>query len=256
VRNLGDNTIAKVSETSEYNLQECEAIPTTGRATIDVTPNDASVSVLGPGGYSFGPKTGDQLLTELVPGGYAITVARSGFDTAFADISISAGDDLDVPVALQATDQTPTGAIYSIVPKRLSVDAVGCTGESEADIFHSIAVNGRTLTNRPEDSSIPLYAGQFDETAKGPAFWHGARDTVWTTGSRTKLSFSMRVEDADGSLNAPDLLANSSWEFTSPNIPVGLGRVRTVSYAGCTVRFIYDITKVADIFSPAPAVRP
>lgn len=257
IRNLGDNSIAKVSETSEYNLKECEAIPTTGRATIDVTPNDASVSVLGPGGYSFGPKTGDQLLTELVPGGYVITVARAGFDTATADISIAAGDALDVPITLQATDQTPTGTIYSIIPRRLYADAVGCTGESEADLFHSIAVNGKTLTNRPQDASLPLFAGQFDERAKGPGYWStGARDTVWTTGSRTKLSFTMLVEDDDGGLNAPDPMANTSWALTSPNIPVALGKERIVSYAGCTVRFVYDIVKEADIFSPAPALRP
>ena len=105
VRNLGDNSIAQVSETSAYNLKECEAIPTTGRVTIDVTPNDASVSILGPGGYSFGPKTGDQLLTELAPGGYAITVARAGYDSAFADVSVAAGDALSVPVTLRASNR-------------------------------------------------------------------------------------------------------------------------------------------------------
>ncbi|HKC39336.1 MAG TPA: thiol-activated cytolysin family protein, partial [Gemmatimonadales bacterium] len=59
VRNLGDNSIARVSETTQYNLKECTAIPSTGLLQIDVTPNDATVSVVGPGGYTFGPRTGD-----------------------------------------------------------------------------------------------------------------------------------------------------------------------------------------------------
>jgi len=253
IRNLGDNSIAKVSETTVYDLKECTAIPTTGRANIDVTPNDASVSVLGPGGYSFGPRTGDQLLTELVPGGYTIMITRSGYDTATVDISIAAGDALDVPVTLQAVNQTATGVIFDIVPRRLYVDATGCTGESRADVYHTTTVNGKTLTDRPRTGSIPLYAGEWDEKNKGTTYWGQARDTVWLTGSRTRLAFHMEMWDDDGALNPPDQMAGSNWAFTAPNIPTGLGITRnTGGVTGCATRISYDIIKVADIFSPAP----
>jgi hypothetical protein len=253
VRNLGDNSIAKVSETTSYQLKECEAVPTTGRITIDVTPNDATVTVLGPGGYSFGPKTGDQLLTELVPGGYAITVERAGHDSAMTDVSVAAGDALEVPVTLKPSNQTATGAIFDISPRRLVITNASCTGESQADVFHTITVNGRTLTNRPESASIPLYAGEFDDPSKGPNYWTGVvRDTVWFSGSRTRLAFSAHVWDSD--FNAPDVMSSSSWSYTMPNIPVGLdlGRHLNLQGASCFTTFRFDITKVADIFTAAP----
>lgn len=253
VRNLGDNSIAKVSETTTYQLKECEAMATTGRVTINVTPNDATVSVLGPGGYSFGPQTGDQLLSELVPGGYAITVSRQGYDSASTDVSVAAGDALDVQVTLNASNQTATGAIYDISPKRLTVVNASCTGESQADVFHTITVNSKGLTNRPEGSSIGLYAGQFDDPSKGPQFWTPTvRDTVWFTGSRTRLQFSASVWDAD--LNAPDVMSGSNWSYTMPNIPVGTGLVRNLNLQGasCFTSFGFDLIKVADIFTAAP----
>jgi hypothetical protein len=252
IRNLGDNSIAKVSETTNYNLKECEAVPTTGRATIDVTPNDASVSVLGPGGYSFGPRTGDQLLTELVPGGYAITVARQGFDTVRTDISIAAGDDIAVPVTLPATNQTAKGMILLIAPKRLTIDNTGCTGESQPDVFHTILVNGKTLTNRPESQYISLYAGEFDDPSKG-AYWFNVTDTVWFAGSRNKLTFQAQVWDYDP-LNANDPMASTAWAYVSPGIPMGLGLVRSLNTVGqtCQTRFQFDVTKQADIFTAGP----
>ena len=252
VRNLGDNSIAKVSETTTYNLKECEAIPTTGRINIDVTPNDASVSVLGPGGYSFGPRTGDQLLADLVPGGYAITVTRSGYDTTFTDATVSAGQTEDVPVNLNLPNNPATGAIYRITPRRINIVAASCTGESQADVFHSVTVNSRTLTDRSEDNYIPLYAGQFDDPSKGPQFWHTVTDTVWFTGSRTRLAFSAQVSDSD--LNAPDVMSSSNWSYTAPNIGVGLGLVRNLnpSSASCRTQLVFDLEKTGDVTLPAP----
>ena len=253
IRSLGNNTIAKVTETDSYNLKECDAIPSTGRVNIDVTPNDASVRVLGPGGYVFGPKTGDQLLTELTPGGYAIEVSRTGFDTSRVDISVAAGDALEESITLEDTNQTATGSIYTITPRRLHLDAVGCTGESQADIYHSATVNGKTLTNRPQSDAVPLYAGQFDEPAKGPAFWRTVRDTVWLTGTRKQMAFSVRMDDDDGSLNPPDPVAFSNWTYGALNIPVGLGLVRNTGGAsGCTTRLQFDIVKEGEVFTAAP----
>ena len=253
LRNLGDNSIARVSETTDYDLKTCEAIPTTGRINLDVTPNDASVSILGPGGYSFGPQTGDQLLTDLVPGGYSITVARTGFDTATTDVSIAAGDALDVPMTLKATNQIATGTIYDITALKVDLDAVGCTGESQADVYHTTTVNGKTLTNRPQADAVPLYAGEWDDRNKGPSYFSAVRDTVWFTGSRTTLHFFLTMGDDDGALNPPDPMAGSNWTYTAPNIPVGLDLVRgTGGNPGCSTRFEFDLVKVADIFTPAP----
>ncbi|HSE43722.1 MAG TPA: thiol-activated cytolysin family protein, partial [Gemmatimonadales bacterium] len=253
IRNVGDNSIAKVSESTEYDLKTCEAIPTTGRINLDVTPNDASVSILGPGGYSFGPQTGDQLLTDLVPGGYAITVSRAGFDTATTDVSIAAGDAIDVPMTLEPINQTATGAIYDIAALRVDVDATGCTGESQADVYHATTVNGKTLTNRPEADPVPLYAGEWDDRNKGPNYFATVRDTVWLTGSRTSLHFFLSIWDDDGVINPADPMASSNWYYNTPNIPVGLNLIRsTGGYPGCSTRFEFNLTKVADMFTPAP----
>ena len=253
VRNLGDNSIARVSETSEYNLKECDAIPSTGRINLDVTPNDASVTVLGPGGYSFGPQTGDQMLQDLEPGGYAVTVKRAGYDSATTDVTVVAGEVEDVVLSLRLPNTPITGAIYRIVPQRLTVVSAACTGESQADVFHTITVNSRNLTNRPEPSYIPLYAGQFDDRTKGTTFWSaGIVDTVWTTGSRDHLAFSATVSDSD--LNAPDIMSNSNWTYASGSIPQGLGLVRklNVANASCMTEFKFDLTQIGDVTTPAP----
>ena len=253
VRNLGDNSIAKVSETSEYDLRECAAVPSTGDLTVDVTPNDATVSILGPGGYQYGPKTGDQYLLDLAPGGYSIAVSRDGYLPDTSDVSLAAGDLLEHPVALQPANQTIFGAIYDITPVRLDIANASCTGESQADVFHDISVNTRALTNRPEASSIPLYAGESDDPGKGPDFWFPTvRDTIWFEGSRRALAFRAVVRDAD--LNAADPMSSSSWNYLLPNVPTGpnLFRNLNVTGASCFTTFRFSITKVADMFTPGP----
>jgi hypothetical protein len=114
-------------------------------------------------------------------------------------------------------------------------------------------VNGKTLTNRPQNDAVPLYAGQFDEPAKGPAFWRTVRDTVWLTGSRKQMVFSVRMDDDDGSLNPPDPVAFSNWTYGALNIPVGLGLVRNTGGAsGCTTRLQFDIVKQGEVFTAEP----
>ena len=253
VRNLGDNSIAKVSETTEYDLRECTAVPTTGELNIDVTPNDASVSILGPGGYQFGPKTGDQYLLDLVPGGYSVVVSRADYLPDTSDVSIAAGDRIEHAVSLVPANQVIHGAIYDITPIRLEIANASCTGESEADVFHNITVNNITLTNRPEGSSIPLYAGDWDDASKGDAFWFPTvRDTVWTTGSRRTLAFRAIVRDAD--LNASDGMSSSSWNYLLPNVPTGpnLGRNLNLTGASCFTTFRFSIVKVGDMFTEGP----
>ena len=251
VRNLGDNSIAKVSETTEYNLKECAAVPTTGDLIIDVTPNDASVSIVGPNDYTFGPATGDQYRRELEPGGYAITVSRDGYETSTTDVSVAAGEEIQHPITLRASNQEVHGAIYRITPQRLTIGNASCTGESEADVFHTITVNDASLTNRPEGSSIPLYAGGWDDQSKDSDFWEPVTDTVWFEGTRNKLFFHAVVQDAD--LNAPDPMSNSSWTYLAPNIPEGpVTRPLNLQGASCYVTFQFDITKVADMFTEQP----
>ena len=149
--------------------------------------------------------------------------------------------------------QTATGSIYTITPRRLYLDDVGCTGESQADIYHSVTVNGKTLTNRPQSDAVPLYAGQFDERTKGTAYWRAVRDTVWLTGSRKQMAFSVRMDDDDGSLNPPDPVASSNWTYAALNIPVGLGLLRNTGGApGCATRFQFDVVKEGDVFTAAP----
>lgn len=252
VRNLGDNSIAKVSETTEYNLKECEAVATTGDLVIDVTPNDASVSIVGPNDYTFGPATGDQYRRELEPGGYTITVSHDGYETSTTDVSVAAGDEIQHPITLRASNQEIHGAIYRITPQRLTIGNASCTGESEADVFHTITMNDSILTNRPEGSSIPLYAGGWDDESKGSDFWGPpVTDTVWFEGTRNKLFFHAVVQDAD--LNAPDPMSNSSWTYLAPNIPEGpITKPLNLQGASCYVTFQFDVTKVADMFTEQP----
>ena len=123
-------------------------------------------------------------------------------------------------------------------------------------MYHSTSVNGKTLTNRPQSASIRLFAGQADDQSKGSDYWHAVQDTVWLAGSRTRLDFTMRVEDDDGAINPPDLVADRTWSETAPNITTGLGLYVTEAYNGCSTRFYYDVVKEADIFAPPVPAAP
>jgi len=256
VRNLGDNSIARVSETTEYNLKECEAIPTTGLLQIDVTPNDASVAVIGPGGYTYGPTSGDQLLTELVPGGYSITATRQGLDTARIETTVNVGPEPTVVVAtLRDPQQTVTGAIYSITPTRLILVNGGCA-ETYPDIYHEARVATRLLTRRVRDNALELYyLGTWDQPGAVPApdIWVTQVDTVFFsnkggTTTDTVMTFSATMSDNDGA-GADDLMASKTWSYYKTQVPTGTGLYWSIGTNGCTVRLEANITKTGNMFN-------
>lgn len=259
VRNLGDNSIARVSETTQYNLKECTAIPTTGQLKIDVTPNDATVSVYGPGGYTFGPQTGDQTLTELVPGGYSITAWRQGFDTTHIETTVNVGPE---PTAVVATlvdpQQTITGAIYTIAPTRFIVVNGGCA-ETYPDIYHQSTVAGRVLTERARGNWLEFYyLGEWDHAGRvghlgPPEIWTTQVDTVFfsnkgNTTTDTVMTFSASMADNDGA-SADEVMAGRTWSYYKTQVPTGTGLQWSVGANGCDVRFEANITKTGDMFN-------
>jgi thiol-activated cytolysin len=256
VRNLGDNSIARVSETTQYNLKECTAIPTTGQLQIDVTPNDATVSVYGPGGYTFGPQTGDQLLTELTPGGYSVTVSRSGFTTANIETTVNVGPEPTTVLApLVDPNQTITGAIYTIQPTRLILVNGGCA-ETYPDIYHETRVANRLLTQRSRNNYLELhYLGTWDHagTAPAPETWVAQVDTVFfsnkgNTTTDTAMTFFATMSDNDGA-GADEVMANRTWSYYKNQVPTGTGLYWSIGANGCNVRFEANITKTGDMFN-------
>lgn len=249
VRNLGDNSIARVSETTSYNLKECTAIPTTGNLRINVTPNDATVTVIGAGGYQPTPQIGDQLHTDLVPGGYVVSATRSGYTAGSNDtVQVVAGHTTDVPLNLLVPNP-PTGGIYRVQASRLTLTNASCTGESQPDLFHTFRVNNRTIATRAEADALPLYVNQWDDSSVGGSTWAVVTDTLYFSGTKRTLAFDGTVFDDDGALNANDFVASGSWSFTAPNIPDATGQ----NLGGvCRVRLAYTITQIGDVFTTPP----
>jgi len=246
VRNVGDNSIARVSETSNYNLDECTALPSTGSMHVDVTPNDAAVYVSGPNNTTYGPSTGDQDLTNLLPGGYTITVSRPGYDTTQLDTSLSAGEHLEVPVVLQDTALSPTGAFYTVRLTSLAINSVGCSGETYPDVYYTASINGTTVASIPQASAVTLQAGQSIAINKN-----------WSDTVRTKIALSINITDADGLLNPDDPMGNKTATWTFPNIPTGTGLKITVNnVSGCSSVLYFNITKGVDVFTAPPAPAP
>ena len=242
VRNLGDNSIARVSETSDYNLRECAAIPNTGVMHVDVSPNDVSVYVSGPDNYTSGPSTGDQNLADLPPGGYTIRLGRTGYDSMFVDTTVTAGDTIAVFASLHPVNSVPKGAYYTFKPTRLTMLGVGCTGESQADVYGDITVNGVATGSIAKASSVPLYVGE-SATLTGTF-----ADTI-----RTGLTLVAHIFDDDGAINAPDPMGNKSVTWNFPNIPTGTDLYVTMSdVGGCSVRLFFNITKGKEVFTAPP----
>ena len=238
VRNLGDNSIAKVSETSDYNLKECTAIPATGSLSIDVAPNDATVLVSGPNNYTFGPSNGDQSLTTLAPGGYSIKVTREGYDSVMVDTTVEVGATTTVTAALELIGDGATGAEYRLALKRLLMQDVSCSGEGEADVYYSMRVNGQVIQTRARDASVGMSAGQW-VTLNG----------VFTGTVRDDLVLVVDVLDADGFASADEPMGSKTVTWTFPSIPTGPNLAVTINnIGGCSMRLEFEITKGASVF--------
>jgi hypothetical protein len=248
VRNVGDNSIARVSETSRYDLRECTALPVTGTMRIDVTPNDATVNVVGPNSYTTGPQTGDQDLEDLVPGGYTISVSRVGFDSLSRDTTIEAGQHIDFVAAMQPVGPNPTGAYYTVTPRRLEIQDAGCTGESQPDVYYTISVNNVPVASVAQSASITVDEG-------GSLTITGSfADTI-----RTGIAVVASVSDDDGFANAADPMGSMNYIRTWPHIPTGTNLYVTMTnVSGCRVRLYFDIVKGVTVTTtpPVPVAPP
>jgi len=241
IRNVGDNSIAKVTETTQYDLKECTAIGTTGAMAIDVSPNDATVFVSGPASYTYGPSSGDQLLDTLRAGGYTIKVTRAGYDSVLVDTTVVVGDTTNLVATLRPLGSLARGAFYSLRLQRLQVDQVGCSGESEPDVYYTIGVNGLNIAVRTAGNSRTLSAGQAIDLSTS---------TIWSDTVRTSITLSASLTDADGLLNADDPMGSKTATWRWPSIPTGNQFVTINNVSGCSSRLFFSITKGVDVYTP------
>ena len=238
VRNLGDNSIARVSETTEYNIVECMARPQTGELQLDVTPNDADVTVRGPGGFQY-TSQGDQILRELQPGGYTIRVEMlddPDFSPEEQEVTVAAGEVTDVTVVI-SSQVTPGGefevSLVKIVPNRL-----GCTWETGgADLFWEFKVNGEIKAIRGEDSAIRRAEGQ-------PAVF-AANTSVLEICDGESLRITGWLSDADGALNGPDRIATYNSSYIYHNIPTGTHTI-VEEVGSCKATLYFSVVRRGD----------
>jgi hypothetical protein len=241
IRNVGDNSIAKVTETTEYDLKECTAIGTTGAMEIDVSPNDATVFVSGPASFTYGPSSGDQMLDTLRAGGYTIKVTRAGYDSVLVDTTVVVGDTTRLVATLRPLGSLAQGAFYSLRLQQLQIDQVGCTGESSPDVYYTIGVNGLNTAVRAASNSATLSAGQSIDLSTS---------TIWSDTVRTSITLNATVTDADGVLNADDPMGSKTATWRWPSIPTGNLSVTINNVSGCSSRLFFSITKGVDVFTP------
>ena len=72
---------------------------TTGTLSITVSPDDSSVSVSGPNGYST-QFDGSKSLTDLKPGSYTVAAEKAGFVSASKTANVKAGETTDLSLTL------------------------------------------------------------------------------------------------------------------------------------------------------------
>lgn len=253
IRNLSDNSIAKVSETTRYRLRECAARPTTGRLSIDVTPNSATVDVAGPNGYRLAQTTGDQLLTELQPGGYSITMTTSQ-GSITRDTVVVAGETVEMYMALG----DPIGGAFRITlqdvnwlqPEGVLVvaDCIGgLEGDPEAYWNFSIAGDDNFPQNRPEANAIQIERNNIPlRVALG---MNKTLDVL--NGATVRIQGSFYDQDPD----ANDLMG--TWDFTVNPNSIGTANgsrtsrlqiIQPFSRAACVMRLDYRIEFLRPIY--------
>jgi hypothetical protein len=235
VRNLGDNSIARVSETTEYNIVECMARPQTGEMTIDVSPNNADVTVEGPDNFRLVSK-GDQLLRDLKPGGYTVQVSKVFPPATTAvheeqEVHVEAGSVTDVTVVLHPT-VTP-GAQFEVSLLKIIPNNLGCTWESEADLFWEFKVNGTVKTSRDEGSAIVATTGQ--------EIHFSANTEVVEICDGQHLSITGWLKDADS--NAPDVVATFNTSYIYHDIPTGQRHI-VEEVADCKATLYFSIIRL------------
>jgi len=259
VRNLGDNSIAKVSETTTYNLTECAAVPNAGAMSINVTPNHASVKVLGAGGYDSGWLMGDQLLTALQPGGYTVFAAMMDGTGAVVDTTWTEGDlPADVApgdtteVVIGVGDKSKLGGVYRITLNRFQIVNGGCAsglGEGAYDVTYWFTIL--------KDDGTDVLLEQRGEVGLGNGSWRdlgvAAERTVYTYDS-PGVRIQGDVWDQDGGLlGGPDLMARFSRDEPYPHVGVG-ERMLPIGVNGCDVRLYFTVDHLGD--APPPPAPP
>lgn len=237
VRNLGDNSLARVSETTEYNITECVARPQTGELQIDVTPNNADISIDGPTGYHEVLK-GDQHLRDLEPGGYTIRVEKlddPNFIPEEQEVDVVAGELTDVHVLI--AKEITAGGEFEVTLVKLVPTELGCTWESAgADLFYSFDINSEQgVVSRSEANAITV--------AEGQAINFPPNTTTLQICDGERLTISGSVADAD--VNAADPVADFDTSYIYHDIPEGTKSVVGAA-SSCRATLTFRITRTAD----------
>lgn len=231
VRNLGDNSIAKVSETTEYNLEECTALPATGTLIVDLSPNDASVRVRGAQGFDSGPLLGDHIFEGL-----------------------AAGDTTELAVTVTGF---AIGGLYRVTANGLTVTNDGCAKElfeGNPDIYYNVSLldeddQNKLVVQRTRANAVTVGVGafhQFSGTAASRSVERSATNT-----RRPGLQIRAKVWDAD--TIGEDLMADKTLTFNYPNITPG-NKTAEIGANGCSVRLHFRIALLQEIFPSATVI--
>lgn len=257
LRNLKDNSIATVSETSQYNITTCEPVNVRGTLRVDVTPNDAKVRVLGAGNFDSGELLGDQVLGELQAGGYTVYAYRGidggGVDTAWtidtAYTEVWGGDTTDVVVGI--IEKTKAGDIYRVVLHNYVIESGACAyaaTEGNLEIYYNFKMLD-DQSNWVEEKGDYSYGTGYhtrslnDFTVQRAVYLAGAKRTIEIKGDI--------MEEDGGFLGDDDRIARFDIVETYPAIATG-ERQKRVTSGSCRAVLNFTVTKLG----PAPAPPP
>lgn len=260
LRNLKDNTIATVSETTEYNITTCEPVNVRGTLRVDVTPNDAVVRVRGAGSYDSGELLGDQVLGELQAGGYTVYAYRTDAvgrrdtlwtaDTAFVDVW--GGDTTDVVVGIAETSKV--GSVYRVVLHDYVVESGSCAydsfAEGDLEIYYKFWM--------PDNASnLVETAGSY---ASGTGYHTRSLDdltierAVYLGGNQNRtIEIHGYVKEEDGGfLGGDETLGTFAIVEQYPAIATG-ERQKKVSSGSCRVVLNFTVTDLGP--APVPSAQ-
>ncbi|GAB6084202.1 hypothetical protein JCM30471_31160 [Desulfuromonas carbonis] len=145
---------------------------TTGSLNVNVSPATATVVVTGPEAFTQ-TFTGNQLLTDLVPGVYTMTATATGFDGVDGSINVVAAQTSSVSLDLR---KTPTTGSLN----------VNVTPASATVVVTGPAAFAQTFTG---NQFLPSLApGQYTATATAPGFVGANRSINVVVGDTSVIS--------------------------------------------------------------------
>lgn len=251
VRNLGDNSLAKVSETTSYNVKECTALPMTGAIDVNMSPNDALVTLKGAAGTNEGPDLGDQLYKDLPKGGYTVTVFRDAGDgtpdstwtVETREVTVSSGDTAHIAITTRPLSQV--GEVYSVAVTAVDLNNMNCAsglGEGAIDVYYWFRLTLEDDTEALEELPASSYIGVGNGYTR-PLNLTGQRSASVTRSPGIRIRGEVWDYDPVGS---DDLIASFDRKEDFPNIATG-DRTLAIGVNGCVATLHYTVTSLGPI---------